>query len=299
MPFAMNARLSSFFAALAVQLTAVAAVVELSTGAASCRVDLDGARILSYRANGVEVLWNDDPPQTNAIDWAHGGIPICWPRFGVDATGKIHGTAWRRTFAVNRRLVEPSRSELVLGLSEGPARLEYFIVLTDCLSLEMVTTNTGTNEFMCSYGFHPYLRVAERDRTTVDGVDALAFEDDPSRDSPERGVWRGMLALTSSIDRIFRMPDAGSHGVFAIHDRAGGRIAYIECLGANHVNVWNPGSEKNCPGVVPGDEWRRFACVEPILVGGVDGSPLPIPPGKRQSLKMTIRSVKCEQDAAR
>lgn len=286
-------------AALVAQSAAFAATVDLNTDSASCRVDLDGARVLSFRVAGAEVLWNADPPQTFAADWAHGGIPVCWPRFGVDAEGKIHGVAWRRPFAVLRRAAEPSRAELVLGLSEGQARLEYSIVLTDALTLEMTTINAGTNDFQCSYGFHPYLRVAERDGVAVEGVDALAFEDDPSRVNPERGVWHGTLRVNSSIDRIFRLPSAGSRGVFTLGDRVGGCIVSVSCVGANHLNVWNPGAEKNCPGVVPGDEWRRFVCVEPIFAGGAGGDPLPIPPGKRSSLKMTIRASKCGGECQR
>ena len=283
-------------AVLAMRLAVAAATVELRTDAASCLVDIDdGARIVSFRIGDAEALWNDNPPQIRAADWAHGGIPVCWPRFGVGRDGRIHGTAWRRPFKILRQCAEPNRAELALGLSEDQARLEYSIVLTDVLSLEMTTTNVGTNCFMCSCGFHPYLRVAERERVVVDGLDSLSFEDDPSRKNPERGVWHGPLGLTSSIDRIFRLPDARS-GAFTLTDRAGGRRIFVWCEGASHVNIWNPGEEKNCPGVVPGDEWRRFACAEPILVGDAGGGPLPIPPGGSRVLKMTIRAVGCEQE---
>ena len=250
-------------------------------------MDLDGARILSFRSHGDETLWNDTHAQTNAVDWAHGGIPLCWPRFGVDESGAIHGVAWRRTFAVCGISEGRSRSELALALAHGGALLEYTIVLTDSLSLEIATTNTGTNELACSYGFHPYLLVAERARTSVQGVDGMHFEDDPSRLRPERGVWRGMLRLEESIDRIFALP-ASRRGSFALEDPILGRRVVVECDGASHLNVWNPGPEKLCPGVVPGDEWRRFVCIEPIFVGGADGRPVPIPPGGRRSLKMSI-----------
>ena len=280
-------------AALAAAAFAAAAeTIELRTEGASCRVDLAGARILSFRSGGDELLWNDDPPQTRADDWAHGGIPVCWPRFGVDKSGAIHGFAWRREFAVRSRHDGPSRSEALLLLEEGGARLEYSIVLTDALTLEIATANLGTNDFACSFGLHPYLRVAERKESVVAGVDGLSFEDDPSRPKPERGVWHGDLRLAESIDRIFRLPGAAA---FALRDPAGGRAVAVECDGASHLNVWNPGPEKLCPGVVPGDEWRRFVCVEQIFMGGADGAPLPVPPGGRRTLKMTIRALKAER----
>ena len=262
---------------------AMAETIYLHTESASCRIDLNGARILSFRSGGDELLWNDNPPQTRANDWAHGGTPVCWPRFGVDESGAIHGTAWRREFSVRSRNDGPSRSEALLILEEGGVRLEYSIVLTCALTLKITTVNLSTNDFACSFGLHPYLRVAERDKSIIDGIDGLSFEDDPSRPKPERGVWHGPLRLTNSIDRIFRL-----HGPAAFTMRQHSRAIAVSCEGASHLNIWNPGSEKLCPGVVPGDEWRRFVCMEPIFVGGADGAPLPIPPGGRRSLKMTM-----------
>ena len=275
------------FAAAALSF-ADAQTIELTAGSSSCTVDLDGARIVSLRCAGEEVLWNATPPQKSAPDWAHGGLPVCWPRFGVDASGAIHGVAWRRTFRLLERRDGADCSAAVLGLSEGDARLELVVSLSDALSLEMKTTNAGTNEILCSFGFHPYFRVAERSRTWVEGLDGLRFEDDPSRPRPERGVWKGVLRVEESVDRIFQL--AGRNRMaFFLHDEPLGRKITVECEGASHLNVWNPGAEKNCPGVVPGDEWRHFVCVEPVFMAATDGSPIPIPPGAMRTLKMAIR----------
>ena len=274
--------------AAAALLSASAQTIELSVGSSSCTVDLDGARIVSFRRAGDEVLWNATPPQKSAPDWAHGGIPVCWPRFGVDASGAIHGVAWRRTFRLLERRDGADLSVAVLGISEGDARLNLVIALSDSLSLEMKTTNAGTNVIFCSFGFHPYFRASERSRTWVEGLDGLRFEDDPSRPRPERGVWKGALRIEESIDRIFQL-SGKDRMAFLLHDEPIGRRVVVESEGASHLNVWNPGAEKNCPGVVPGDEWRRFVCVEPVFMAATDGSPIPIPPGGMRTLKMKIQ----------
>lgn len=266
---------------------AFARTVELKTDKAICRVDLDGARVVSFRVNGDEILWNDKPAQKTAPDWAHGGIPLCWPNFGVDKAGKIHGSAWRKAFDVVRRSESPSRSEAVLSLKEGDVRLEYVIVLTDALTLEMKTHNAGAAAVPFSCGFHPYFLVGERDRCRVDGTDGLSFEDDPSVLKPAKGVWRGGVGLTSAIDRIFALPPRSAR-VFTLLDRARSRVIRVGCEGATHMNAWNPGVEKRCPGKIPGDEWRRFACVEPIMIGGASSTAFPLAPGARRSLKMTV-----------
>ena len=258
-----------------------AEVVALKTARAQCSVDLDGARVVSFSVGGRELLWNDKPPQKSAADWAHGGIPVCWPVFGVDAAGKIHGIAWRRKFNLLRRSESPERSVLVMELKEGDVRLECSVTLTGKLALEMTTENSGTNLFRCSYGYHPYFLAGERDRCTVDGADGFSFEDDPSVVNGKRGVWRGAVALAENIDRIFALP-AAAHRTFVLDDVVRSRRITVACEGATHLNVWNPGAAKNCPGTVPGDEWRRFVCVEPIALA------VEVPPRGRKALKMTV-----------
>ena len=274
-------------------VAACAEVVELRTAAASCCVELEGARITSFKVGDKELLWNAEPIQLSAKDWAHGGIPVCWPWFGVNEKGEIHGYAWRRRFCIRNRREGSDRSEMNLYLNSGGARLDYRIALSDVLTLELETINIGTNDFRFSTGFHPYFRVAERDRSTVSGLDGLAFEDDPSRPAPERGVWHGSLAVTASVDRIFRVlpkfDGARCELPFAakLTDELGGGSVSVEAWGASDVNVWNPGFEKNCPGFVPSDEWRRFVCVEPILVGK-DGF-ISLKTGEVRKVRVTLR----------
>ena len=210
----------------------------------------------------------------------------------MDEKGEIHGYAWRRRFCIRNRCEGSDRSEMNLYLNSGGARLDYRIALSDVLTLELETTNIGTNDFRFSTGFHPYFRVAERDRSTVIGLDGLTYEDDPSRPAPERGVWHGTLAMTASVDRIFKVlpkfDGARCALPFAakLTDGPDGGSVSVEAWGASDVNVWNPGFEKNCPGFVPGDSWRRFVCVEPIMVGQ-EGT-VTLKPGASHRLKMTI-----------
>ena len=282
---------SVFLALLATASVAVAETVELRTAAASCRLELDGARITSYKVADEEMLWNAEPMQLTAKDWAHGGIPVCWPWFGVDEKGSIHGFAWRRRFCIRNRRDGMEQSEINLYLNVEGARLDYRIALDDALTLELATSNTGTNDFRFSAGFHPYLAVGERDRVVVEGLDGLSFEDDPSRPSPERGVWHGTLAVTASVDRIFKvLPKFGLECrelPFASKLVESGLAISMESWGASDVNVWNPGFEKNCPGNVPGDSWRRFVCVEPILVDK-DGF-ISLKPGEVRKVRVMLR----------
>ncbi len=221
--------------------------IDLKTDRSSCSVETDGARVLSFKgADGVEVLWNADPVQLTDAKWAHGGIPLCWPWFGENNRKEFHGTAWRRPFAVVTRRDGRDRCELVLARDEGDARIEYTLVLDGTLRLRLTTFNRGASDMVFSAAFHPYFRVGERDRTAVTGVKREAIE------------------ITRALDDIYPV-QPGAWSVYRIHDRSLGRTISLLFEGATIVNVWNPGAEKDCPGTVPGEEWRRFVCVEPAL----------------------------------
>ena len=261
--------------------TTFAELVELRTAKASCLVDIDGSRVVSFRVGEDELLWNDSPPQVKASDWAHGGIPICWPNFGVDSYGVIHGVAWRKRFKILMRRESRACSTLVLELKEGDARVKSVVTLTDTLTLEMITENHGTNEYRCSYGYHPYFQVGERNGCSISGIDGFLFDDDPSVVDCKSGVWHGDVVMTNDLDRIFVLPKM-TQRVFTLRDTMCSRLIEISCEGASHLNVWNPGAAKNCPGIVPGDEWRRFVCVEPIALA------FEVPPGGKKTLKMIV-----------
>jgi len=260
----MLAAVSLSFAACSLQ----AEPIKLKTDFATCTIETDGARVLSFVGpDGREALWNADPVQMTDAKWAHGGIPVCWPWFGVNGKVDIHGTAWRRPFAVASRSERSDRAELVLTRDEGDVRLEYTVVLRDTLKLELKTINRGTSDFVFSGGFHPYFRVGERDRAVVGGVT-------PS-----------LITLTRSLDDLFPA-QPGSCTICRLHDPALDRTIFLTFENATEINVWNPGPEKDCPGTIPGDEWRRFVCVEPIV--GHGAKPVTLRPGASASLMMGV-----------
>ena len=242
--------------------------IELKTDWASCVVETRGARILSFRpADGEETLWNADPIQLEDAKWAHGGIPLCWPWFGVNGKGDFHGTAWRSPFAVVSNVTENGRARLVLARDDANARVEVSISLYDALKVEFKTINTSKKPFGFSAAFHPYFRVGERDRAEVGGAKP------------------GIVRIDRAIDDVYPATP-GSCTICRIHDPVKDRTIYTYFENATGINVWNPGAAKDCPGTIPGDEWRHYVCVEPML--GEYASPVTLKPGESQTLMMGI-----------
>ena len=261
-------RRASFLAAVGLSALLVRAErIELSRDDARCVVETQGARVVSYSVAGQELLWmpkdglGDDPV------WRHGGIPLAWPWFGRIGTGdaNIHGYAWKKPFSVKSR----SCSAVTLELKTGFADLEYTIRLGAALELELKTVNRSDCDFPMGVAFHPYFRVGERDRTTVEGVGSAA------------------IPVTNAIDRGQKFGRVESQKDYRIVDSSLGRTIRVLAQNSTGVNVWNPGAEKDCPGEIPGSEWRHFVAVEPYSMGA--NRFMVLRPGEGHVLGMNVR----------
>ncbi len=253
--------------------------IRLETQRAVADISLHGGRVLSFRVKGDEVLWRPREWRLEGEGWAHGGIPICWPWFGRsgDDPNVMHGFARCLTFSVRRKTVGADRCELVIGLaSDAGTRkrwpydfdLEYRIVLTDRLRLELKTTNTGKRPFKLTAGFHPYFLIGDRDKAVVTGTDGMKFCD--SRVTMEYdSVWKGDMALTSAFDHVFVEPNETAF--HAINDPVRRRRIELTSAGAARLVVWNPGNDELAaatpqPGCLAAGDWRNLVCVEPAIL---------------------------------
>ena len=266
--------------AVAARAATDSSVIKLATSHSSMEVSLWGARILSLKIRGDEVLWRPREWRLEGgVGWAHGGIPLCWPWFGSSGPDpKVkHGFAHLRKFSLRHKHETKERSELVLGLSADDETrrlwpydfdLEYKITLTDRLRLELKTINTGKETFLLTTGFHPYFAIGDRARTLVTGTDGMRFCDSRKTRALD-SVWKGDLPLLSSFDHVF--VEKGPTAFHAIEDAARGRRIELSSGGAARLVVWNPGSEEPveenpAPGKLAAGDWRRLICVEPAIL---------------------------------
>lgn len=250
--------------------------IELSHDDAHCVLETQGARVVSYSVAGQELLWMPKDGLDGDSIWRHGGIPIAWPWFGRIGKGdeNIHGYAWKKPFSVKSR----SGSAVTLELKMGFADLEYTIRLGTALELELKTFNRSDCDFPMGVAFHPYFRVGERDRTTVEGVGSAA------------------ISVTNAIDCGQKFERTELQKEYRIIDSSLGRTIRIVAENSTGVNVWNPGAEKKCPGIIPDDEWRRFVAVEPLSMGGNRFHVLK--PGECRVLKMFVGTFAAVGDGA-
>ena len=92
--------------------------------------------------------------------------------------------------------------------------------------------------------------------------------------------------MTNTVDRSVRFGAARPRHECVIHDDARNLALRIVSEGATGLNLWNPGPEKRCPGVIPDDEWRHFVAVEPFAMGL--NRFMVLSPGESHVLKMSV-----------
>ena len=229
-------------------------IVTLESRSGRVKIDLFGARILSWRVAGKEIFFMPSNPQSPDGDWSHGGLSICWPWFGKkgSAASSIHGFARNKTFVLKSRRTSVIGSsatlELSLAAGENPdfpyaASLELTFSLTDRLTATMRTVNTGKEPFSFSGGFQPYFAVGSYKAVTLQGVKDADF------------------AAVDGMDAAFpRRGDA-----FALTDAAAGRKISATAKGNTSLIVWSPGSvEPHNRNLAPGDT-ERFIGLGPAF----------------------------------
>ena len=163
-----------------------------------------------------------------------------------------------RESALRLRLKSDERSARYF---DGAFELNYEIVLSDCLRLDLKMRNTGPRRFAVTTGFHPYFQVKDLLSATV------RTPDETIRCVPEMDGGRPL-----------------ADGRYVLGD--GIREIALTTRGNRKLVVWNSG-EIPTDGLLPG-EWRRFVCVEPAIVPRREG--IWLDPGREYALGLTIQA---------
>lgn len=266
-------------------------------------ISLLGANVLSYRPTGhSEVIFRPSRGlgEYNRGDSFHGGIPVCWPQFGNRFSRELpqHGFARKLVFDVRGAEYSEEMTEVTVGISsDGETRkmwpydfdLECRISVSMKLNLYLKTKNTGSVPFDFSCGFHPYLRLRDRDLSYVRGLDGTVYFDGMTGEAGIAQV--GDFRLDRAVDNIFSLPPSPRHET-AIVDESLGRAIAIVASGCGKIVVWNPGEK------VPADQeegdWRKFACVEPVSEWPGGSTLLP---GQEHELVMAVQATLEERKA--
>lgn len=228
----------------------------------------------------------------------HGGIPICWPQFGMRGLRlKQHGFArnslWRVasagadtvTLALRRDGVPAA---LLRAVPEGNAlRGGWELRMTvragdDALtqSLQVHNAEDAVGELEFTAALHTYFRVSDLAAARVLGLTGTEYEDYARTDRAVTRDGADAVEFASEVDRLY----LSAPGTVKLQD--GHRAVLVHKDGFADVVVWNPG--QRVAGQMAGlGDWRAFVCVEVVQAG----HDVRLAPGQAWTATQTLQSV--------
>lgn len=265
-------------------------VAEITTPDAMARVAVQGGQVLEWQPNGQKpVIWVSKAAVYQPGKGVRGGVPVCWPWFGVTDKG-AHGFVRTRMWEVREAKNGPADTvELRLGIKDDESTralwnhafdLELIVTVGAALKIELVTRNTGDAPFEITDGLHTYFRVGDVHQAKVTGLDGVNYLD-KVRDFAQF-TQNGAVTFDGETDRVYLNTTADT----LIEDPVLGRNIRIAKAGSAATVVWNPWTEKEkgFADMAQG-EYADILCVETVNAGSGD---ITVAPGGKHALVAII-----------
>lgn len=274
-------------------------VIHLTAGGATATVALQGAQVLSWipQAGAPDALWCSPLSKLGTGKPVRGGIPICWPWFGlhpfVPASQPAHGLVRAAPWSVESTGTGETGSWAVFNMSLTPQQQAFAgmltaalrVTLAEKLTLELVSHNAGSAPVAISEALHTYFAIGDIGRVRVEGLEGRTYLDQLTKMEAEQ---RGPITFDRETDRIYW--DTGG-ALPAIKDDGLARSIALSASGSKSTVVWNPWSEKAARlGDIPEEGYRQMLCVETANVGPRNA--VTVSAGKSHTLSCSLTATK-------
>ncbi len=237
---------------------------------AECDIYLYGAHVARFKRPGSEdLLWMSPTSPFVHGKAIRGGIPVCFPWFGLHRTRSDlpqHGFARIRLWELESvASLDDGRTRITLRTADDertremwPHRFgaELAVTVGATLDLSLLVENRGEEPFRYEDCFHTYFRVGRTYDCAVEGLDGVGYIDRARGDA--RGVQSGAVRPAAEIVNAYmRAPSA-----CALADGRLKRRISIAHAGFSSTVVWNPGEAAAAKNPEIGSAWDSFLCVE-------------------------------------
>lgn len=231
-----------------------------------------GAQVLTAEVGGWPLLYCSPLHDPSTGRPARGGVPVLFPQFADRGPLKKHG--WARD--VDWSLVEENIGDdfhsvhlkLEIGTKTIPewhysVTLDMKAIVTNhTVTLSLEVTNTGTDSFDWSGGLHPYWAVDDVSACAVTGLHGKSAKD--RYDHRKRVEEQEVLHFNGNP---FECLYESTQGV-TLETRD--YTLFLSSTGFERWMIWNPGeSESRNLQDLPESDWKRFLCIEPLVLNGL------------------------------
>ena len=241
--------------------------IEIENSSAKVKIALQGAHIFEYaKKDGESFLWLSEISDFEQGKSIRGGIPICWPWFGVNQDKNLPQHGFARTsmweFVCSDEIDEKTSSvtlkltcnDETLKIWAYKFELELHVVISDNLTLELKTTNIDDKEFSITQALHTYFAVSHISHVNIKGLDKKPYLDALTW---KNEIQKGDITFDKEVDRVYQEVD---NEVLLLDKN---RTISIKNGGSSSVVVWNPWIEKTKRmSAMNDDDYKSMVCIE-------------------------------------
>ena len=265
-------------------------MVDVTTRHAKAIISTYGAQTLSYQPHQAadDMLFLSPQSHYGNGKAIRGGVPICWPWFGDDPSGRgrpAHGFARNHVWQVNAVTLDDEDQITILmtlpnnmdfqGYWHSDFKLSIEIQIGKSLKISLTTENLDKDTFVISQALHTYFQVGDIEQVWLRGLDNYHYLD--KTDSFHEKLQHDHVGFTQETDRIY----LHSPEQLFIEDAALNRRIVIESHGSETTVVWNPWHKASELADMADDAYQRFVCVE---TANAAGDSIHLAPGQSHTL---------------
>lgn len=264
--------------------------VEINTALCQARIFLQGAQIDHFQPTGKPpLLWVSEADDYQPGNGIRGGVPVCWPWFGMSTEAGFpqHGFArtriWNLSSVAMRNQWVDLRFDLKISEEDKhywPHNTEVSVLfsLGDTLSISLVNTNLGKQTVSLTQALHSYFPIEDIHQVTASGFNGakyIEFAKGPYSQTTDE------VQFDRETDRVYT--ELGP--VQLLHTPQG--IIEVSRENSRSAVLWNPWIEKSKRLARFNDnDYLTMLCLE---AANVLEDKLELAPGETHSLVTHIR----------
>lgn len=258
-------------------------VIVISHPKVSAALSLQGAHLLFWQPHDAKnIIWLSNNTAFKEGTAIRGGVPICWPWFGLVAQPS-HGFARLLPWILTASEELHDSVILTLILKDNEQSRKYWphaftLIARFKLSEKCDIELESHGSYKANAALHTYFQVGDISQIKISGLGSHYLDKvhNRSENNPQ-----DELIFKGPIDRVYSQPGACS----VIEDLALERTIEVHHHNHSDVVIWNPGVEQSRKMTdMPDDGYKTLVCIETARIN----KPLIATQGTPARLAMTI-----------
>lgn len=261
------------------------ACARVTCQSATGSVYLHGAHVTGYQPRGHEpVLFVSGSSGYGPGKAIRGGVPICFPWFGPNASNPSapsHGpariTSWRLAEARDSDRGITLRFDAVFE----PFRISHAVTFGAELVMALTVENTSNSPATFEAAQHTYFCVSDVRQVQVTGLKGVDYLDKVDGQRPKT-QGDEPIRFTGETDRVY----LDTRSTCTLKDPGLGRSITVAKVGSDSTVVWNPWADKaKAMGDLGDDDWLKMLCIETANAGS---NTVTLAPGGTHTMTTTV-----------